>query len=919
VKPEQLQKSIQQEKEGRAKDIMELISEVAEGDRAADERWWQEFENTVQDGGKVRLTPQKAPIIQIAKRVHRLFLILDRARAELLGKAREYAKAVLERAKKLEREGHPMLARQEVHEEARDWKGFKGNLFCVGNHPPGSPPPAAKGGKKPKFFYICGGSPLLLAGVVELAVDARRHEFVPAGGSRLSGEALEQEYRNQFEKFQAKIRSQVKTEWCYGGVADLPIFGENPSPVMYASDLSSPFQMDPPETVVDPGDRLTKSRSPQLWTSTTNWLKCAGFQYSDESWMRAVPGKGKDAPRTDTTAKVDENTPIKPTGPVGPTGPSVPAGPGAAQAKVDAQAEDFGRQISGAVASDSRVKAEDARKAKEKGKEMMDKIGGFIGKLIDMAMPELGKLHEFVMTAANPSDDFLSEWEGKFVEKAEKIWDQSIEQLTRKAEQIEKDRDRLKAEIEAAEEKFKTDVLDKAQEAFNEAEEKLKQTITEQKDKVAETIDAEKTKFAEAVQAARDKFDAIKAKLQQKLDKARDAAEKAEIAYQSAPPTAKDKFEARREEAKSQLAEARSEYTSGVAEARSDFKNAEKEAKKAMEDAIIKGAKAEAKAAIKEAQKKRDEAEKALNKAKADYQKLQAENRAKMQKFLADKRNEFTTLTTRIRDQNKTLPESGRIAGELIDAMTKMLTGGLRQVLEPYAKKGFDWAWKFVDQVLRAIRQALIGALAGIPFVGGALAPIGGFLYDFACDTLKDFVFTKLMDLAELLLGKAVRGLVAKLIQPLQKQILKRVHANCMKRHAEVFASESSGAKQVKVCPANFGEMKMARLPARHRWLERALACRRGPLIDQEVWARALRARRAIMREGEEMIREAPMYARSIANDYLAYFGYTYDSWKLAFAGGPTPQLLARAGEINQALRARLEEMKKRLGLRATK
>src|SRR5207248_10210438 len=82
------------------------------------------------------------------------------------------------------------------------------------------------------------------------------------------------------------------------------------------------------------------------------------------------------------------------------------------------------------------------------------------------------------------------------------------------------------------------------------------------------------------------------------------------------------------------------------------------------------------------------------------------------------------------------------------------------------------------------------------------------------------------------------------------------------------------------VCPKDAtGALKFSALPPRDRWLERVLACRAPPGLDESIQRNAVLAQRRILRTAAEMRRDVAVSARDLADRYLARYGLDYDAW----------------------------------------
>lgn len=236
--------------ENKAKALNEMIQEILDG-APPDGKWYQAFRLEASEAGRMRLDPKH---LLTAFRVHHLFRILDAARLIILDKARQYAAAAYGK-----RVGP--FTRLELLEHASR-AGVRGNVFCT------SLPGESKstGGQE----YVCGMSPLLVAGAIENQVQQK----LRASPAESTGKA-------------GKVRSHVELGWCYGGTLGSAVMSHPEAPVLADAALQSPFLMDVPKMV---GVKSQKTRST---VNSRHWLRCSGIQYADESWKEADPSLDK--------------------------------------------------------------------------------------------------------------------------------------------------------------------------------------------------------------------------------------------------------------------------------------------------------------------------------------------------------------------------------------------------------------------------------------------------------------------------------------------------------------------------------------------------------------------------------------------------------------------------------------------------
>jgi hypothetical protein len=248
----------------------------------------------------------------------------------------------------------------------------------------------------------------------------------------------------------------------------------------------------------------------------------------------------------------------------------------------------------------------------------------------------------------------------------------------------------------------------------------------------------------------------------------------------------------------------------------------------------------------------------------------------------------------------KQVQGSGELLSPMLEELTTEIAKRVMGVIEPNARHLISFGMRWVRTVLGPIAKAVVSALAGVPFIGAGLAPLGQIAYDMALNALEDAAFDLLMGVVERALAKLMGGVVTPVFKAVQRKIEAIVHSS--------FANVLG-----KICSEYVGELKFAALPPRDRWIERAYACKTRPLIDDRVLRDAEIARRQILRTAGEMRRGAAALAKGIANRYLARFGLTYDTWMASVAQGAAPQVVAQAKEITQSLRSTAEELRARV------
>jgi hypothetical protein len=458
-----------------AKRLNELLDDVKKATRTADDKWFQEFRIEATDGGELRISPKD---LELVVRVHHLFRVLDKARSELLGRiAPVYARRVLQKAYK-----SPPLARLEILEQARLAplaERFKGNLFCVAY-------PTVRGQEE----YACGSSPILIAGHVENAIPPSILRRGPKSAAR----------------------AQVKFGWCYGAMEGKPLFGLEPLRVLSQQNLSSPYLMELPASVIGKPLGGDTRPIPGMWNpslSAATWLKCTGFAYSDENWELADPSREKKAPPPPAATVA--------------TAPPAPGQSGEATAAVAGISDPKAREQAGAI---------------------MGKVGGLLGSVVNLVLPQFGDALERVRDLGHASSEFLEKWLGKFLGVAETQW-KRLEGL-----------------------------VNKGKEAFQQAEKASSDALEKKRKELGE----EASKGEKALKDA-----------QEKMEKARDAFHKAEVfaAGQTGPAaekanTTKEDLRTRFKEAESAVGDAKKSLAEMVTKGKKELDSAQKAAERAV-------------------------------------------------------------------------------------------------------------------------------------------------------------------------------------------------------------------------------------------------------------------------------------------------------------------------------------------------
>jgi hypothetical protein len=237
------------------------------------------------------------------------------------------------------------------------------------------------------------------------------------------------------------------------------------------------------------------------------------------------------------------------------------------------------------------------------------------------------------------------------------------------------------------------------------------------------------------------------------------------------------------------------------------------------------------------------------------------------------------------------VPGTGELMNGMLEDLLKIVTKRLSGIVTPFARKLLTLGLKFVRAVLDPIVQAVIGALAEIPFVGGAIAPLANIAYSAALMIIEEVGGILLGMIVERVLATTLRGVVTPVLREVQGKILELAYGACAKIDPAV-------------CPKE-GGLKFSALPAKDQWIARVMSCPGRQVIGPEIRRDAELARRQILGTAARMRRETAALSRDLANIYLARYGLTYDSWMAAVAQGATPSLLARASAISRDLEKR--------------
>jgi hypothetical protein len=307
---------------------------------------------------------------------------------------------------------------------------------------------------------------------------------------------------------------------------------------------------------------------------------------------------------------------------------------------------------------------------------------------------------------------------------------------------------------------------------------------------------------------------------------------------------------------------------------------------------------------IEKARKKVDDLRDAYEAAKENYlknptvkellaKKQEAESAWKESKGLVQKATGAVDQgLSALKQQNRTVPDD-QLVPDLLQAVQKLLADRLSRFVIPKAKALLSDGFRRLRGLLKPVEAAAVSAAAGAPFVGAVLAMGVTFAFDVGLSKLEDFVADKLVGFVERFLSGGLRSVLSPLMASLKKVIVEKVKAECVTRGFGDF------------CP----DQLVAAAPG-DAWIERATACRYAPVIGPAEMANAARAEARMQRRASKFRREAPRLARAFADQMLARYGYSYDSWLAATASTVHTARAAlaakRATTIERRLRAEI-------------
>jgi hypothetical protein len=485
----------------KAKSLSDLRDEVAKGERAADEKWYQNFRLEATEEGKLQIPVDE---LMTALRMQHVFTVLEAVRKVILEHARRYADEVYSHGRKA-----PLLSRSELLDRANSSavpSRFKGNVFCV----------EEVGGAGE---YICSSSALLVAGRVELAVGPPPKS--PFSPSAFWGQLFGRLWQQQDAARRDKVRNQVKFGWCYGGEEGRRVLPTE-IPAVAEKELSSPFQIDPPASVLAPRRprrfwlpfRFRKLFQP---ARKTQELKRPGHAQAGPTGERASsliasPGLGdaiKKAMRTVGTAVQEaarKNT----------TRAQWFRNLSELAQKVEFKLPAHGAspsstihwlKCSGFSYSDEAWGIADPKKWKElngpppekqtatsaastdgsgETAKIMSKVGGLLGDLVKLVLPKFASAIDRVKDLAHAASEFYETYVKKFVDKATVVWEKLKAGVDAARKLVEEGKEKLLADaqkaVEAAKDKLHQGELQAAA-ALGPAKEKALEKVADLKAK----------------------------------------------------------------------------------------------------------------------------------------------------------------------------------------------------------------------------------------------------------------------------------------------------------------------------------------------------------------------------------------------------------------------------------------------------
>ncbi|MBI3072162.1 MAG: hypothetical protein HYY84_08585 [Deltaproteobacteria bacterium] len=236
------------------------------------------------------------------------------------------------------------------------------------------------------------------------------------------------------------------------------------------------------------------------------------------------------------------------------------------------------------------------------------------------------------------------------------------------------------------------------------------------------------------------------------------------------------------------------------------------------------------------------------------------------------------------------------LANELIGFLSKKIVG----FIEPFARKLISLVMNLLQPLVVGLRTAIAGAVAGIPFGGGALVMAVNAAFDYVWSAIVDLLTNKLFGVIERMLTAGLRAVFGPIVKAIKQMVIDGVQTACQ------------GLGISDFCPSQFAE-----LPPKDRWLEGALACEGAPVVPthEELNAIAAVARERLERRHQRLIEEAPQIARRFADRHFARYGHTLDSWMAMVGPAATAGQRAIAERIGREME---RDVRAQLAMRRT-
>jgi hypothetical protein len=304
---------------------------------------------------------------------------------------------------------------------------------------------------------------------------------------------------------------------------------------------------------------------------------------------------------------------------------------------------------------------------------------------------------------------------------------------------------------------------------------------------------------------------------------------------------------------------------------------------------------------VREAVKKALDEKQRAELARKDAPKESKEAQEKAEKVLTDAKAALKDAEKAVDDAEKSrdaagkIPGSSQILSEMLEALTKLVTSRVTAIIDTYARKLFNMVFKFIRKPLDILAQLVIKGVAAIPFAGAALAGAASALYEFGMSKLEDAAIGALEGVVERLLAKGIRAIVGPIFKVVMGKVLDLAYTACSQIYPDA-------------CPRG-GKLQFSELAPKDQWIARVTDCPGRPVVDEYLVEQGIAARERILADIADMQKDAQVYAKDIADRFLARYGYSYDSWMAAVQRGDRPTLAIRAREIERGLQEYVAQM----------